>query len=212
MRTIWMIGFGLAFAGQLVLPSSAHAQAQKRLEQQFRSLIPQASSMDRKQFEKLAKSPNVPKKEERASTSLSTELLFLNTQKIKNPKSGFHYLTKGPPQPVLIAREMYRTIGVGRLAIVTHPVTMIQANRITRCDVKVSGENAKGTFAFNVPKLYEGQTEFSAVNVKGKWVINEFRMAGVQVHVRLNKKGQWENVPAKKADQNRAPQDGNDCS
>jgi hypothetical protein len=89
---------------------------------------------------------------------------------------------------------MYHTIGAGRLRVTTKPVTLIQANRIKDFKASIEGDNATGTFAFHVPKLYEGKAKFTATKGKDGWEMQSFEMPSVNIHVARDKEGHWQDV------------------
>src|SRR5690606_12191866 len=108
----------------------------------------------------------------------------------------FRYLTDTLPKPSEIAEEMYRTIGAGNFRILTAPVTMIQAERITKFEAKVEGDNAAGTFAFKVPELYEGNADFVANRKDGSWRIDELMLPKLKIHIARDAKGVWSHKDA----------------
>ncbi len=185
---------GYIVLGCLLLTTIDLLQAEETksdAEETLRRLIPHASAMDRATFEKMAKPNETPTKESFNDRSLTAELLVLDYDQVQKSKGDFRYLTKGPPPPNLLAKEMYRSIGVGKNRVPTAPVTLIHANRITKYEVTIEGTQATGDFEFRVPELCEGQAEFAAEKFDTGWQIVEFRMPGLGLAIRRDEAGSW---------------------
>lgn len=168
------------------------AQEEASVEQQLRRLIPAATAIDRQVFEKIASSLVAPSRDSFKSDSLTAELMFLNQKTAQDSEGHFRYLTEGRmPKPTQFAREMYRSIGKGRFRIVTHPVTMIQAERITKLEADVDGNTATGSFEFHVPELYEGKADFTAEKRDDDWRLTRFQMPKLDIDIRSDESGRW---------------------
>lgn len=193
----------LALGLTTILACAASAEDKPSAEEQLRALIPQATSIHKVVFEKIATGAEAPTKESFDEFSLTAALMSLAT----NPRGevegegGFQYLSeRGVPKAAEIASEMYHTIGAGRFRVTTKPVTMIQANRISDFKVSIDGDNAVGSFAFHVPKLYEGQVRFTAAKEENGWQFKSFDMPGVNVHVALDEEGCWQDASKQEAE------------
>lgn len=167
------------------------AQEETSAEQQLRRLIPSATAMDRKLLETMATSQVAPKVSDYNDHSLTFTLFATSFETAQKSGGQFRYLTDKTPKPNLMAKEMYRSIGGGRFRIVTHPVTMIQLNRITKFDVQVEGRSASGTFEFHVPELYEGKADFTAEQTVDKWRITRLQMPKLEIDLKSDESGQW---------------------
>ena len=186
----------VVIALQLPVLPSLLSQEPPQIDQPFRDLIPAASAIDRKVFERIAMSSSNPTADSFDENSLSAELLLLKTTKQEkgNDKIQFRYLTDNYPKPAEIANEMYHRVSLGPLQIVHRPVTMIHSERITRCEATVTGSRATGSFDFLVPDLYEGSADFKAQKVDDQWQIIEFEMKTVGIHIKRNEDGKWRRV------------------
>ena len=193
----FFIAICFAFPTGTTFCSELQAEDAPKIDQRFRVLISAASAIDREVFEKIATSTTGPTADSFDEPSLSAELMMLA---IKPPKTDadnllqFRFLTERIPRPNEIAGEMYRSIGGGNLRLVYRPVTMIQAERITRCEATVEGTKATGSFDFHVPKLYEGSADFTAEKVDDQWRIVEFQMQTVGIHIVRDSAGKWKRV------------------
>ncbi len=163
-------------------------------QEQIRKLVPTATAMRREDFEKIARAPR-PTKDSVKEQSLTWVLFSLD---LKGKKSlQFRYLTEPAPHPSELANEVYRQIGSGRFAVLTAPVTMIQANRITKLTCQVQDDSAQGKISFRVPKLYAGEVDYVAEKRESGWVITDFTMSDFDVHIRRHEDGRWKRVPIK---------------
>lgn len=162
-----------------------------KIEDQIRELIPAATAIDREIYKKIVSGKINPIKEALTNHSLTAELMVLSSDVVRKPSDDFRYLTEVPPKPTAMASEMYRSLGIGNLALYTYPVTMIHEDRITQCQVDIDGERAAGTFKFQVPDLYEGQADFVAERKESDWRLVAFRMNGLGIHIRRDNAGQW---------------------
>lgn len=167
-------------------------------EEQLKALIPRATSINAREFEKLATDTKSPTKESFSEYSLSAAIMCLSvdrTQEVAG-QDDFHYITgkDKTPKPARLAGEMYRVIGAGRFRWVIKPVTVIHAERITDFTAKINGDKATGTFAFRVPDLYEGKAKFTATKKKDGWEMQAFAMPGVKIHVARDDAGKWRDV------------------
>jgi hypothetical protein len=171
---------------------SAQAQEEAPVEEQLRRLIPSATAIDRKVFENIGRATKAPKREDLKTCSLTAELMFLNRKTAEDSQGQFRFLTDGRmPKPVEFAQEMYRSLGGGRFLIVTHPVTMIQAERITKLEAKVDGNSASGSFEFHVPELYEGKADFTAEKRGDDWRFTRFEMPKIDIDIQCDESGSW---------------------
>lgn len=168
------------------------AQEERSVAEQLRRQIPSATAIDRKVFESIARSSESPKRDFFKNHSLTAEVMFLNRQTVRDSDGQFRYLTEGKmPKPSQFTREMYRSIGKGRFRMVTHPVTMIQAERITKIKADVDGNRATGSFEFHVPELYEGKANFTAKKIDDEWRFKRFRMPKLEIDIRSDESGHW---------------------
>ena len=193
----------LALGLATILACAASAEDEPSAEEQLRALIPQATSIHKVVFEKIATGTEAPTKESFDEFSLTAALMSLTTNPRDEVEGGgsFRYLSeRGIPKAAEIASEMYHTIGAGRFRVTTKPVTMIQAHRITDFKVSTEGDNAVGSFAFHVLKLYDGQVRFTAAKEENSWQFKSFDMPGVNVHVALDEEGHWQDVAKQEAD------------
>jgi hypothetical protein len=92
---------------------------------------------------------------------------------------------------------MYRPVGAGNVVLFVPPVTMIHAERITRCEATVDGKTARGSFDFRVPDLYEGSADLVAKRKEDEdWKIIELQMKTIGIHVSRDAEGKWRRVDA----------------
>lgn len=192
-----------AFCLSLLIFAQQQADTNQELDKTFRRLIPQATAIDTKTFERIARSPTAPTPDDFKEKSLSVVLFSLKVDELKPDSEQFQFLTERYPRAKDLAEEMYHSIGGGNFRVVIAPVTMIHANRIKNLKVKVDGGKAEGSFEFLVPKLYKGKADFSAKQSKDKagkpnWTITEFRMPEYKIVVRRDKSGKWERVESMK--------------
>ncbi|NND96318.1 MAG: hypothetical protein HKN47_03190 [Pirellulaceae bacterium] len=176
---------------------SLRAEDPPQIDQRFRVLISAASAIDREVFDKIATSPTTLTTDSFSEQSLTAELMvlaFKSADEVDDGQRQFRFLTDRQPKPRELVREMYRSVGGGRLRLVYRPVTMIQSERITRCVAEVKGESATGSFDFHVPKLYEGSAKFSAKKVGDDWEIVEFEMKTIGIHITRDADGEWKRV------------------
>ncbi len=187
----------VAFAVTLGASDQLCADEKPKIDERFRVLISAATAIDKAEFEKLATSPTAPTADSFKENTLSSELIMLAFkpgEDDQNEKRQFRFLTDRVPKPAQIAREMYRGIGRGRATLVFRPVTMIQSERITRCEADVDGNTATGSFDFHVPGLYEGNADFVAKKNDDQWQIVEFKMKTMGIHVAIDDEGKWRRV------------------
>ena len=159
---------------------------------EIKKLVPAASAMTKADFEKLAHSETSPKASDVEDKSLTLMLLTLKMRDDVTARAQFRYLAQGPIKMSDLVAEIYRTLNLGRTRVLLAPVTMLQANRITELTCAVEGDTAKGTIAFEVPKLYAGKVDYVARKAGGKWRIEEFHVPAYEIHVMLGKSGKWE--------------------
>lgn len=190
------------FAIGLFAVGSINLEADEPVEidERFRKLIPTATAIDRNEFEAIARSPKAPTADSFAEYSLTAVLMLHRIDPVDGkPKPQFRYLSNGSPKPSALVREMYRPAGVGKIVLFVPPVTMIHSERITRCEAKVKGTTARGSFDFHVPDLYEGTADFVAKKGSGdEWQITEFQMATIGVHIIRDAEGKWQRVNSRK--------------
>ena len=183
----------LAGAAGAVAAEPDPKKPEPTVAQQIRQQIPAASAMSRKEFERLASMPAVPKPSEFSDQSLTLVLMFSGPY----PKQGgrhFHSLPEGVAKPYELAAEMHRTTGIGKLRIPLGPCTLIHADRITDLTCTVDGDTAKGTVSFRVPKLYEGKVDYEAHRRGEVWRIETFLLPGYGQKVVRGEKGPWKAV------------------
>jgi hypothetical protein len=192
-----VVALCIAWQHAIIGSPAARAEDAAQIDQRFRTLISAASAIDREVFEKIATLSTSPTADSFNEQSLSAELMMLPfkpAEQAGDEPLQFRFLTDRQPKPAEIAREMYRAIGGANLRLVYRPVTMIQAERITRCEAKVEGQQATGSFDFRVPKLYEGSADFSATKVGDDWRIDEFKMKTIGIHIKQDASGKWKRV------------------
>lgn len=156
---------------------------------QIKALIPVQTAIDRRDFEKVALAQSLPKASQFKDQSLSWVLFCTDSDQLKDAGDQFRYVGRPAIRPSTLAREMYRSIGNTR--ILTAPVTMIHADRITEFEVNVVDDRATGTFAFEVPDLYEGKADFVANRRNGFWLIDELMMPKLKIHIVRDAEGVW---------------------
>ncbi|NQU20737.1 MAG: hypothetical protein HQ567_05590 [Candidatus Nealsonbacteria bacterium] len=174
-------------------PAAEDAKPELTVAQQIQRQIPAASAVSRKDFERLASMPAVPKPSEFSDQSLTLVLMFSGPYP-KQGKRHFRSLPEGVAKPYELAAEMHRTTGIGRLRIPLGPCTLIHADRITDLTCKVDGDTAKGTVSFRVPKLYEGKVDYEAHRRGEVWRIETFLLPGYGQKVVRGEKGPWKVV------------------
>lgn len=185
-------GFCISMLSLFLPRPELTAQEEATVEEQLRRQIPSATAIDRQVFEKIARAAEAPNRDTFDSHSLTAELMFLNHKTAQDSQGQFRFLTEGRmPKPAEFAQEMYRSIGGGRFRIVTHPVTMIQAERITGLEAEVDGNTATGSFEFHVPELYEGKADFTAEKSGGEWRFTRFQMPKLDIDIRSDESGHW---------------------
>ncbi len=165
-------------------------------DEQIRSLIPEATAIERGVWERINRHAEAPTKESFNDHSLSAELLLLDDKTVQNSNGEYRYLTGGLPKPSQFWKEISRVIIAGQVRVYPRPITMIHAERITAFDADVEGDSATGSFKFRVPDLYEGQASFAATRNSSKWQITEISMPGVGIHIARDAKGRWRRAEA----------------
>lgn len=184
--------FCFCVASLCLTGTSLCAQEDASVIDQLRRQIPSATSISRDLFENIARASEAPKREAFKNRSLTAELMFLSHKTVQGSGGQFRYLTESRmPKPTQFAQEMYRSIGKGRFRIVTHPVTMIQAERITKLEADVDGNRATGSFEFRVPELYEGKADFTAEKRGDDWTFTRFEMPNLKIDIRSDESGHW---------------------
>lgn len=183
----------------LAIGSHLGAEETTKIDERFRKLIPAATAIDRKEFEAITRSPNAPTAKSFDQHSLTAALMLHKIRPLEGKSAEqFRYLNDGPPRPIKIAQEMYRPVGAGNVVLFVPPVTMIQSERITRCEAKLEGKTARGSFDFRVPDLYEGSADFVAKKKDDDgWQMVEFQMKTIGIHVARDAEGKWRRVNSK---------------
>jgi hypothetical protein len=157
----------------------------------IRQVIPADAAMMRADFERLATDQSGPSASKVEDKSLTLMLLDLRVKDDEKSKEQFRFLTDRYPKPSTLARELHRERRTGERRILLGPVTFIHADRITDFKCKVNGDTAAGTVSFKVPELYQGQVEYVAQKLGGKWFISEFIMPAYRIHVVRGDDGLW---------------------
>lgn len=180
------------FASVLLVASPAPDRAMADAIAEIKALVPKASAMRKADFDRLATSPTSPKSSDFKDKSLTLMLFALRPKDDEQARKEFRFLGQRPPKAAAVGKEMYRTLGMGRLRVLAAPITMIHANRITDVTCKIEGEVARGTISFHVPKLYEGRVDYVARRAGGKWRIEELLMPAYGIHIVRTKDNLWQ--------------------
>jgi hypothetical protein len=153
------------------------------------------SAMTHLDFERIAKSKSGVRPSDFTDKSLTFAIMSLDAEDTETANRDFRVLWGDMPKPAAMANEIYRERITGSRRILTGPVTLIHADRITSfaCDVK--GNVATGIVGFRVPRLYEGSAKFMARNGKSSWIISEFQIPSRKIHLARNLDGFWKSEP-----------------
>jgi len=179
--------------------------------EQIRRLIPRAAGVPMAVFEKIARSPTTPKLSDFDDQALTIALLFEPPVQTKAARKEFRSLRDpaAMAKPAELAQEIAgpRWITGSKIArkLLRPYATMIHADRITGVTCKVEGEQATGTVAFRVPKLYEGKIPYVARRKDGDWRIVEFRLPCHGFRVVRDAEGKWKREELKPTGANPEP-------
>jgi len=149
------------------------------------------SAMSHSDFERIASSSTGTKPSDIIDKSLTYAILTLNVEDDEAANSDFRLLDTNEPKPAALASEIYRERITGSRRILTGPVTVIHADRITSFTCDVKDDTATGVVGFKAPTLYEGSVKYVANKVKSTWVVSEFQMSSRKIHLVRNHEGLW---------------------
>lgn len=157
---------------------------------EIRSVIPQATAMQKADFDKITKESASPEAIKDRSFTLQVALLKFNDKRSKEQLLEFKWLNERL-KPTDLANEWNGSVRLGNLAIPLKPVTAVHGNRITAITCDVKGDQATGEFSFRVPKLYEGTANYIAARQDGKWQITDLKLPAHKIHLVRGEDGLW---------------------
>lgn len=163
----------------------------------IRQAVVYDSAMSHADFKRMATFRNGIKAPE--DHSLTWAIFSLSGDNDERANLDFSYLhPDGLKPPALAAawqNELYRERVTGDRRILTAPVTVIHADRITSISCDVKGDVATGVVAFKVPGLYQGAVTYRATRDNADWIISEFEMPNRKIHLVRNPNGFWTPQP-----------------
>jgi RNA polymerase sigma factor (sigma-70 family) len=193
--------------GAVALASEpAEEKVDKDAATAIRALIPQASSSSNADCQKLA-AVGAPDPATLENQSLSLVLVTTDSEKVKEEAATKNFrLLMEPVRPDLLAKALSRSEAKGYC-------TLLQPEFITDVSCRVKGNEATGVVSFHADKLYEGRVEYTARRRKdGSWTIEEFRMDGYRLGVRLQANGNWQRFQIAAADPKEKPEPADDLT
>ena len=163
----------------------------------IRQAVVYDSAMSHTDFKRMADSRNGIKPFN--DNSLTWAIMSLSGDDDVRTNPDFRVLHAEDSKPAELAaawqNEIYRERVTGDRRILTHPITIIHADRITSITCEVKGAIATGVVAFKVPELYQGSVRYSANKGESGWVISEFEMPNRRIHLVRNPNGFWISKP-----------------
>jgi len=161
----------------LAAPEDDKAQAAKKVAESLKALMPQAASSTVDEWKAIG-TMDQPSLENIENQSLSVVMLTIDPK-----KNGPIEFETNDPLKLVTAISKSQDKGYG---------TMLQPEFITECVCSnVSESKAVGTVKFEAKGLYRGKVEFTARKRDGAWRIEEFRLPGYAMQVRLGSDGKW---------------------